>query len=174
MARIDTKKLLILGQLRRQGLHGYGLAELVSDSAIHGVELKKSNAYQLLNRMEEDGWIVSTTEQEGNRPPRQVFSLTVRGEQAFQELLRTDLAVFQAPQVPGVVSLNHLGLLTGPEAAGLLSERRDQLRSKLAMIAALPEEDLESRPGIDLMSCYLALELEWLDERIRELSHAES
>lgn len=150
-------------------MHGYALAEHLADSSVNGIELKKSNAYQLLAKMEDEGWIVSSTEQEGNRPPRQVFSLTEAGEEAFQELVRADLSSFHAPQLPGVVSLNHLGLLTGPEAAELLKKRRDRLRSSLARIAALPDEALRSQPGIDLMSCYLALELEWIEERILQL-----
>lgn len=58
--------------------------------------------------MEEDGWVTSFEEQEGNRPQRQVYKVTEAGEAAFYDLLRDNLAAPPSPEFPGVVGLDFL------------------------------------------------------------------
>ena len=82
------KRLLLLGVLRTQDLHGYGLMDYLDAHAMGGVAIGRSNAYRLLRAMEKDGWIKSHTEQDRNRPMRQVYSVTRKGEAEFQRLLR--------------------------------------------------------------------------------------
>ena len=42
------KKLMLLGLLRSQKLHGYGLVEYLNNHATGGAAIGKSNAYRLL------------------------------------------------------------------------------------------------------------------------------
>jgi len=59
------KKLALLGLLRGQELHGYGLLEFLSaHSDASGVGIGKSNAYRLLHSLEADGLVFSES------PPR--------------------------------------------------------------------------------------------------------
>ena len=78
------RKLLLLGLLRQQEMHGYQLYEFIERELSFCTDLKKPTAYYLLNKMAERGWIVEEQSQEGKRPPRKVFRLTAQGEAAYQ------------------------------------------------------------------------------------------
>ena len=83
-------RLLLLGLLRSQAMHGYQLSELIESHLGTGVHLTRPTAYRLLNKMTADGWITYREEQEGNYPARRVYSMSPAGETAFQRLLRKE------------------------------------------------------------------------------------
>ena len=70
------RKLLLLGLLRQQEMHGYQLYEFVDRYLSTCTDMKKSTAYFLLNKMGQDDWIAEEVSQEGSRPPRRVYRLT--------------------------------------------------------------------------------------------------
>ena len=63
------KKLLLLGTLRIHEMHGYQLNELLAQSVGMPIKLTRPNAYKLLNKMEQDGWIrlAHFTDVDGNQ-----------------------------------------------------------------------------------------------------------
>ena len=61
------KKILLLGLLRGQKLHGYGVVEYLGSHATGRAAIGKSNAYRLLRVLETEGLIRSRTERDGNR-----------------------------------------------------------------------------------------------------------
>ena len=82
------KKLLLLGVLRGQDMHGYQLSHHLGHGGGMAVTLTKSNAYKLLGKMEEDGWVThheereaspaedSADEDEGQRAPMPITEAT--------------------------------------------------------------------------------------------------
>lgn len=52
------RKLLLLGILRQQEMHGYQLYEFIERDLAACTNLTKPTAYYLLNKMAEDNWIV--------------------------------------------------------------------------------------------------------------------
>jgi len=82
------RKLLLLGLIRMQEMHGYQINELIDAHLGTSIQLKKPTAYKLLEAMMKDGWITDREEQEGNYPTRRVYSITPEGNAAFQRLLR--------------------------------------------------------------------------------------
>ena len=86
-------KLLLLGLLRQQNMHGYQLYEFIDRGFSVCTDLKKPTAYYLLNKMAEEGLISEDHIQEGNRPLRRVYTLTEKGEAEYQRLLRANLAI---------------------------------------------------------------------------------
>jgi DNA-binding PadR family transcriptional regulator len=132
------KKLLLLGLLRRQEMHGYQLNEFIDNNLALCTDLKKPTAYYLLDQMARDGWISSATVQDGNRPPRRVYRLTEAGEAAFQQLLHEGLASYQPVNFPGDIGLAFLDWLAPAEARPLLEQQKSQLTARLAEIRAIP------------------------------------
>ena len=63
MGMTDQRKLLLLGILRQSDMHGY-LLNAHLDGTIP-ISLKKPTAYNLLDRMEEDGWVEHRDEPTG-------------------------------------------------------------------------------------------------------------
>jgi len=166
------KKLLILGVLRNQEMHGYQLSEHLDHKVGMAIALKKSNAYKLLNKMEEEGWVAHHEEREGSRPPRRVYAITPEGEAAFQRMLRESLAAYPSPEFPSVVVLNYLDALPDDEVVALLGKRREKIEMRLSEIETIPVKVRSMHLGIAYLHRFYSAELEWLDEVTGRLSIA--
>ncbi|HUI71328.1 MAG TPA: PadR family transcriptional regulator [Spirochaetia bacterium] len=78
----------ILGFLIRLGpLHGYHLKMHLEHEASDFARIKLPTIYYHLGVMKGKGWVVSDVGKEGNRPEKQVFSITEDGKRKFRELL---------------------------------------------------------------------------------------
>jgi DNA-binding PadR family transcriptional regulator len=163
------KKLLLLGLLRGQKLHGYGVLEYLNKHASGGAAIGKSNAYRLLRVMEDGGLIRSVTERDGNRPERHVYEVTPAGEGYFQDCLLKELANDATADQPGIAVLNYLGELDPAAAADQLQRRRDKVAVRHGELANAPEEVLHLHPALDLGLKQTRLELDWLDAKLQEL-----
>jgi DNA-binding PadR family transcriptional regulator len=166
------KKLLILGVLRNQEMHGYQLSEHLDHKVGMAIALKKSNAYKLLNKMEEEGWVTHHEEREGSRPPRRVYAITPEGEAAFQRMLRESLAAYPSPEFPSVLVLNYLDALPADDVVALLGKRREKIEMRLSEIDAIPVKVRSMQLGIAYLHRFYSAELEWLDEVTGRLSIA--
>lgn len=164
------KKLLLLGILRDHEMHGYQLSEMLAQSAGIPIRMSKPNAYKLLNKMEQDGWVTYREEQEGNRPPRRVYRISSKGEIAFQQMLRDSLADYSAPEFPGAVVFNFLELLPAAEAAELLEQRQEKVAAHFTELDQIPVEMRDMHPGIEYLIRFYRWEIEWLEELISELN----
>jgi DNA-binding PadR family transcriptional regulator len=163
------KKLLLLGLLRRQEMHGYQLNEFIDNNLSLCTDLKKPTAYYLLDQMCKDGWISSETVQEGNRPPRRVYRLTDAGETAFQQLLREGLSSYQPVNFPGDIGIAFLDWLAPSEALPLLEQQKSQLSARLDEIRAIPHHAGSLGMIFSHQIQHLQAELAWLDEVIATL-----
>jgi DNA-binding PadR family transcriptional regulator len=166
------KRLLLLGVLRSQEMHGYQLSHHLGHDGCIAVTLTKSNAYKLLNKMKEEGWVSYHEEREGNRPPRRVYAITSEGEAAFQRLVREGLAAYPSPEFPGAVALNYLDALPSDEAVSLLEERREKIAARLSEIDAIPADVRCMHLGMEYLHRFYSGELEWLDEVIGRFNTA--
>lgn len=178
MALTDERKLLLLGLLRQNDMHGY-LLNAHLDGTIP-ISLKKPTAYHLLDRMEEDGWIAHREEATGDRP-RRVFSLTTRGERAFRDLLTEQLRSFRPAEFPSAVGLAFLDALPAAEARALLLERRQAVvtyRDHLVApvdgaddaVAAHDETTGGAHLAVAYARRFAEVELEVLDQAIDHLA----
>jgi len=168
--RSMERKLLLLGLLRNQEMHGYQLNEVIDSHLGTTVFLKKSTAYDLLKKMAEDGWITSTEEHVGNRPPRRVYAITPAGEQAFQHLLRECLATYKPAEFPNDISLAFLDAIPADEALSLLQQRRRMVEELLDEAGQQVEHPGSMQLVLEHQRRYLAAESEWLDHVIAWVS----
>ncbi len=166
------RKLLLLGLLRKQEMHGYQINELIDAHLGSSIQLKKPTVYKLLGSMVDDGWIQYHEEQAGNYPTRRVYRITREGEGAFQQLLRQNLADYSPVSFLGSIGIVYLDALPGEEAAALLRKRREEVERFAQKI----RDDEQHGGGFQLMLSYhlshLKAELEWLDKVIRQLQPA--
>jgi DNA-binding PadR family transcriptional regulator len=166
------RKLLLLGLLRAQEMHGYQINELIDAHLGTSIQLKKPTVYKLLGAMVNDGWINYHEEQAGNYPIRRVYRITPEGEEAFLQLLRQSLASYKPVSYLGHIGIVYLDTLPGEEAIALLRQRREQIEN----LAQVIRTDEQHQGGFQLMLSYhlgqLTAELEWLDEVIGRLQHA--
>ncbi len=163
------RELLLLGLLRQENMHGYQLHEFINRNMSSCIDLKKPTAYYLLEKMVESGWINEIQEQEGNRPPRNVFQLTDEGEATFQRLLRENIATFHGTQFADDIGLTFLDTLPADESTILLNKRREAIVNALAQAKTVPQHRGSSQLVISHLIHHLQSELEWLDEVITQI-----
>lgn len=167
-------KLLVLGLLMNSEMHGYQINEVIEAHLGTGIQLKKSLIYKLLNAMTDDGWLTYTEEQQGNRPPRRVYTINEEGKQAFRQLLIDSLADYKPADFLGNIAIGYLDMLPTEQALLLLLERRQKVENLLN--ATL---DLETHPGshqfiIDHQIHHLKSELHWMDHVIETVKGTEN
>jgi DNA-binding PadR family transcriptional regulator len=157
------RRLLLLGLLRGQEMHGYQLNDLIDGLAAAGVQLKKPTAYRLLNKMAEDGWVTCREEHVGNRPPRRVYAITTPGEAEFDRLLRQSLARYSPVDFLGNVGVLFLDAVPAEEALLLLRQRR---RIVKGLLEATRTQNVRLQSSLLMLvhqARHLATELDWLD-----------
>ncbi len=163
------RQLLLLGLLRQQDMHGYQLYEFIEQDLSACTDLKKSTAYYLLNKMAANGWITEEQVQDGNRPPRRVYSLTPAGEAAFQRILRANMSEFYPAYFPGDIGLAFVDDIPVEEAINLLQERRKKLVKALRQVQAAPVHQGSLQWTINHQLHHLQAEVAWLDEMLLNL-----
>jgi DNA-binding PadR family transcriptional regulator len=88
-------ELALLGFLQQGPQHGYRIHQMISDPAGLGLiwHLKQSQLYALLTKLEGDGYVTSTLQNQEPHPPRRVFELTALGHKVFFDWLTSPVAV---------------------------------------------------------------------------------
>jgi DNA-binding PadR family transcriptional regulator len=179
MALTEERKLLLLGLLRQTDMHGYLLNAHLGASV--PITLKKPTAYNLLDRMERDGWVAHRDEPTGDRP-RKVYSVTEEGERAFLDLLAQQLRTFRPAEFPSAVALTFLDALPATDALPLLRHRRASVEAFRRHLDA-PDGDSDG-PGdphaddvggaghvaVTYARRFAELEIEVLDELVADLN----
>ena len=120
-------ELLLLGILMHESQHGYQINEFIDKNLNRITNMKKATAYAVLKRLNNKGFVSSTLEQEGNRPPRQVYSITEKGKQEFTNLLRKSLKKGDSFYLQGDMGLMFLHHLPLKEVAAYLETRLVQI-----------------------------------------------
>lgn len=168
---MDERTLLLLGMLRIESQHGYQLNEFIEHNLGRVTDMKKPTAYALLDRLEQAGAISSRLEQEGNRPPRKVYTITEQGRQLFLRLLSETLASAEPYVIAGDVGLMFLDALPLEEALKLLEQRLQTVRAQVAEIEHVPAHHMGQ--GIDLViehqAALLRADEAWLTRLIARL-----
>ncbi len=173
---VDERSLFLLGILMAQSAHGYQINDFIEKTLIQVTDMKKSTAYALLERMSGAGLVTVHSEQEGNRPPRKVYSITDQGRREFYTLLRDNLTTVDAPVYKGDMGLLFLDYLPAQEAADRLRIRREHLRTQIDTLQQAAKH--HRSPGIvrsiEHQALHAQLEIDWLTRVIEELRNADS
>lgn len=167
------RELLLLGLLRQQDMHGYQLYDFIERYMTMCVDLKKSTAYYLLDKMAKEGLVSQSEEQVGNRPQRIVYHLTTAGQDRFQQLLRENLAHHIPVRFGNLVGMAFLDEIPPSEAADLLRRRRQDLVQALKDMQNTPTHPGSLNNLIEHQVIYLQAELAWLDSTLEILAPAE-
>jgi DNA-binding PadR family transcriptional regulator len=167
------RELLLLGVLRRQGMHGYQVHEFIDRYLASCTDLKKPTAYFLLDKLAKAGWITAEQVREGHRPPRRIYRLTTQGEAEFQRLLRENLAAYEPAYFVSDIGVAFLDDVPAGEAQERLHQRRAILAAELAAARAAPQHPGSLQWLVEHRTRHLQAELDWLDEVLGRLRSAD-
>ena len=170
MSSINDKTLHLLGILYHQDVHGYQLNQALKQPG-NVINIGKANAYKLLAKFEDEGFVSHVEERSGKRPSRMVYSISKAGKSEFMRLLKENLAHFQPIEYSGGVSLNYIGLLKPQEALSLLKQRQARLADHCEVLNNFSDEIRASHPGIDFLVRQATLEQKLLTKLVEEFQH---
>ncbi len=92
-------KQVILGLLSAGSLTGYDLKKRFSNSLMLPWSGNSNQIYKALLELHEQGLVTLEEQQQANKPPRKLYSLTPKGHQALRDWLQStpELPQFQSP-----------------------------------------------------------------------------
>lgn len=170
---MEERALILLGILMAQSQHGYQINEFIEKNLSNMTDMKKATAYNMLEKLSALGHIDVHIEQEGNRPPRKVYSVNEEGTQYFLELLRRNLESMGKKNDPIDIGLMFLDYLPLEEAIVCLEARLSKLYKRIAYQEKVPSHG--SGSGVDLSIernlVMLQAECEWLTSVISRLQN---
>lgn len=165
-----NRRLILLGVLRQQEMHGYQLLEFINNTLTTCTDIKKPTAYYLLKKMHEEGLISQETVQAGNRPPRQVYTLTTKGEQAFQRMLRENLSRHETVYFTDDIGLAFSDALETNDVVELLKKRKTQMENALGKLKNVTRHKGGLQLVIEHQVYFLESELAWIDKIIQRMA----
>lgn len=133
----------LLGFLRPQPKHGYAIHQELSDPAGLGPvwQVKLSQVYALLGKLEVAGYISAVIEPQENTPPRKLFHLTNKGETAFLSWVQEPVEHGRSLRLEFLVKLYFARREGSDVAARLLVAQREQCREWLATEQEMADEE---------------------------------
>ncbi|WP_420629124.1 PadR family transcriptional regulator [Candidatus Leptofilum sp.] len=177
-----TLKYAILGFLEFEPLSGYDLKTRYFDGSVGNFfPANQKQIYRTLERLEEEGWVVSNLEIQTGRPNRREYQITLAGQNALQNWLRQSYSL-KPVQVPFLVQLYFMRNIAPEDVLSVLADQVRQHQMQLAYYhdVALPAVD---DPTVDLEQKYGALtldfgirfermQIEWLERAIETVSQS--
>jgi PadR family transcriptional regulator AphA len=130
--------------------HGYDLARHFGEGQPLGgvLRLEAGMLYHHLKKLERRGWLTSTVEPQGSRPPRQVYRITDSGRGELRRWLQEPVAHTREIRLEFLVKLYFARRFDPALAVRLIAEQRDtcerlesSLAARLAALAATRTED---------------------------------
>ncbi|HKS04692.1 MAG TPA: PadR family transcriptional regulator [Gemmatimonadaceae bacterium] len=80
-----TLDLLILKLLRREPMHGWGIAQQIQQSSRDVLQINQGSLYPALHRLEERGWIAAEWGSSENNRRARYYKLTALGRRQLEQ-----------------------------------------------------------------------------------------
>jgi len=157
----------LLGLLAKSPVHGYELYQRLSTDLSQVWHLSMSQAYNILNRLEAQGYIAGVVQEQGKLPARRLFHLTTSGQRRFEDWLNsTSGSSVRSIRLEFLTRL-YFARLTSPQMAhqvieAQLAETRRGLERLRVLSGGLGEGQLINRLSLELRIGQLESILEWL------------
>jgi DNA-binding PadR family transcriptional regulator len=173
----------ILGLLAEStsGAHGYDLARNFSGEEPLGaiVRLEPGMLYHHLKKLDRVGWVAATVEQQGLRPPKQVYRLTESGREELERWLTSPVERTREIRLEFLVKLFFAQRVNPAMVINLITHQRETLQRNLASLseqrAAMAAKNDVSEADraftvkvLDLRASQTTSALEWLDSLTNE------
>jgi len=158
----------LLGFLRERPRHGYALHRKLSRSRGLGIvwNLKQSQLYALLDKLERRGYVEHTLEPQEARPPRKVFALTPAGEEALQAWIEAPVDHGRDVRLEFLAKL-YFARRAGPETVRTLLEAQRRVCREWLARQEMDEALRDAEPYTWLVRRFRAGQIEaildWLD-----------
>lgn len=169
-------EMTLLGLLRDGPRHGYDLAREFADGTVLGdiVHLEPSLLYANLKKLERDGLVRSTVQQQGARPPRRVISLTNEGEDALRRWLTEPVERTRDLRLEFLLKLYIARRIAPERVESLVAEQAEVCRRFIVSLdeQLVSEEDDFRRLVLEMRLAQNAALVGWLERAVGEVTDA--
>ena len=168
----------LLGFLAEHPNHGYELHLRLASELGQVWHVSQSQVYNILKRLESQGDITGTIQEQEKLPSRMLFELTPAGRRRFEDWLNTSSgSSVRAIRVEFITRLYFASRGGGSKAEALIDAQIEGTSRGLArlqeILDGLPPQQVFNRLGLELRIKQLTSILEWL-ERCRSVVHQQS
>ena len=174
---INEREAAILGLLCEKPLYGYTIEKIIEERGMrHWTDIGFSSIYYVLKRLESRNLIVSSCEQQENKPSRKVFTITREGEHQMKEKVRSLLSQNRRIVSPFDLGIAHLQLLSTTETISCLNERITALDKAIEHIKAHRFQHEQIKKPYFLLAlsdralAHLCAEKIWVEKFITEVN----
>ncbi len=173
----------LLGLLTLRKSSGYDLSKLFQESLSYFWVANQSQIYRELDKMEEQGWVVSSKVEQDARPNKRVYAITKEGNAELLRYLKDDSAAeLGVVRNPLLMKLFFSSMVDREYSIRLLENYREvcvkamqEVKEQVAEIGEI--EETAAKPAYWLYStnysvAYYEFQIKWIDEtvaRIRSL-----
>ena len=169
-----SPEYVILGLLFNKPDHGYDLHHRLSIELGYVWRIPQSQLYTLLKRLERQGDIRSSLEEQSGLPDKRIFHLTAKGQDRFVRWMETPSgSSVRAIRVEFLTRLFFAQQHNPEQVNYLIHSQMQETSQGLAALHKklneLPKEQVINRLGLELRIRQLSLVLEWLEECRRAL-----
>ncbi len=134
------QELIILGFLKKKAQHGYEIKKQINDFLTYFTGLGYESIYYSLSHLEKQRLVKKIVTSSRSRPDRYVYSLTDKGKERFEALLRKSFLHIQRPYFGIDISLFFLPYLKQESA-------RNRLRVRLKILKKIETNILKVYSG---------------------------
>jgi len=172
-----STRLVILGLLRDQPLHGYEIKQIIEEHMGDWTSIAFGSIYFALDKLAEEKFVEKVgVEQAGKRPSRSVYQITVAGREEFIRLLRENWQQFERQYFSLDICLFFLDSLPSGEVRKYLQIRQSTLKTALDQIGshraeqlALPEIPPLAAAIFDHTLVHTQAELDWVTALLQKM-----
>jgi DNA-binding PadR family transcriptional regulator len=164
-----SPEFALLGFLFEQPNHGYNLHQQLVAELGYVWHVSQSQAYAILKRLEAQGYLSSTTQEQEKLPPRQVLQITDPGRRRFEEWLQTPSgSSVRAIRLEFITRLYFAQRLFPELVPTILAGEADGLNAAIARLevnrSTLPSEQTFNRLSLELRIRQLQAVKDWMVE----------
>jgi PadR family transcriptional regulator AphA len=163
-----SPEYVLLGFLNQQPAHGYDLHERIEVELGLVWHISLSQTYNILNRLETQGYITGVTQEQEKLPARKRFRLTATGRRRFEDWLAASTEPStRAIRVEFITRLYFALAISSATARALIEQQivstQEGLSHLQALLDELPSEQTFNRLGLEFRVQQLTAAIEWLN-----------
>ena len=157
----------LLGFLYDQPSHGYTLYQQLATELGYVWHVSQSQTYNILKRLEAQGCVSSTTQEQEKLPPRQILQITTAGRSRFEEWLHTPSgSSVHAIRLEFITRLYFAQKLFPAIVPAILKAQADEINTALTRLElsrpSLPPEQTFNRLSLELRIQQLRAVRDWV------------
>lgn len=170
-----SPEYVLLGLLNQQPAHGYALHERITQELGTIWHISLSQTYNLLNRLESQGYIAGMAQEQEKLPARRKFRVTSAGRRRFEDWLSAPTEPSaHAIRVEFLTRLFFALAISPANAQSLIDQQIASTQEGLAqlqtLLGELPPEQIVNCLGLEFRVQQLTGVIAWLDNCKARLS----